>query len=301
MHTLANRVLYGLLDSSLRGLTRLPRRMAYWMGPRFGDLAYALLAERRGVTLQNLALAFGEEKTPQERKRIARAVFRNLGRHLVDFAHLRRLTAERFAQVCTIEGLDRVRELLSHGNGLLVLSAHFGSWELVPASALSLDIPLQVIVRPPDHPVLRRLAEVYRRCCGYRSIPKQQALAESVHALRRGAMVAVLMDQSSLRREAVEVEFFGIKAFTSVGPALIALRSRCPVVSAFLVREPQPGRHRLIISDEIPVIRTGHLRRDIEDNTRRFNRIIETYVRRYPDHWFWLHRRWKQRPEPSPS
>jgi KDO2-lipid IV(A) lauroyltransferase len=118
-----------------------------------------------------------------------------------------------------------------------------------------------------------------------------------LRALRRGELVALLMDQSSLRREAVEVEFFGTKTFTSMGPAVIALRSRCPVVSAFLVREGA-GRHRLIISDEIPVVRTGDLQHDIEENTRRFNQIIESYIRRYPDHWFWLHRRWKKRPAP---
>jgi KDO2-lipid IV(A) lauroyltransferase len=295
MQTIANEMLYGLLVGSLRGLSWLPLRAAYWIGARLGDVAYVLLAERRRVTLQNLALAFGVEKTSRERRLIARATFRNLGRHLVDFGRLRDITAETFAEVCTIEGLDRVQHLLSRGSGLLVLSAHFGSWELVPAAALSLDRPVQVIVRPPDHPALRRLAEVYRQRCGYRSIPKREALSESLRSLQRGELVALLMDQSSLRREAVEVEFFGIKTFTPMGPALIALRSRCPVVSAFIVRE-DGGRHRLIISDEIPVSRTGDLRRDIEENTRRFNCIIESYIRCYPDHWFWLHRRWKQRP-----
>jgi Kdo2-lipid IVA lauroyltransferase/acyltransferase len=103
------------------------------------------------------------------------------------------------------------------------------------------------------------------------------------------------MDQSSLRREAVEVEFFGVKTFTSRGPALIALRAGCPVIGAFLVRAG-PGKHRLVFTPEIPVQRTNDLRRDIEDNTRAFNLIIESYIRRYPDHWFWLHRRWKDRP-----
>ena len=105
------------------------------------------------------------------------------------------------------------------------------------------------------------------------------------------------MDQSSLRREAVEVEFFGVKTFTSKGPALMALRTRCPVISVFLVREA-PGRHRLLFSEEIPVKATGNLRRDIEETTRTFNQAIEAMIRRYPDHWFWLHQRWKQRPVP---
>ena len=295
MQTVVNSVLYGMFLSLLCMLRYLPCGFAYWLGARLGGVAYLLLAQRRRITLQNLALAFGSEKTPEEQRRMARTTFHNLGRHVVDFSRLRHLTAERFAQMCIVEGLDHVQALLARHAGLLILSAHFGSWELAPAVALCLDTPLQVIVRPPDNPALRRLAEVYRQDCGYRTIAKHQGLGASLRALRRGEIVAVLMDQSSLRREAVEVEFFGIKTFTPVGPALLALRTGCPVISAFLVPDI-PGRHRLILSREIPVQRSGNLRRDLEETTREFNRIIEAAIRRYPEHWFWLHRRWKERP-----
>lgn len=295
MQTIVHDIVYVLLVGTLRGLSSLPVRLAYWIGERLGDMAYAFLADRRRVTQQNLELAFGDEMMTQERCRIARSVFRHLGRHLVDFGRLRQVRVEDLPQFYTIEGLDRAKELIARGKGLLVISAHFGSWELVPTAALYVDTPMQVIVRPPDNLALRRLADVYRQQCGYQAIPRQQALPRSLRALRQGGIVAVLMDQSSLRRESVEVEFFGVKTFTSIGPALIALRSHCPVVSAFLVRE-ESGRQRLILSDEIPVSRSGELQCDIEENTRQFNRIIESYIRRYPDHWFWLHRRWKQRP-----
>jgi KDO2-lipid IV(A) lauroyltransferase len=295
MQTVVNSILYGMVASFLYALTCLPRRLAYWLGARLGDLAYVLLARRRRITQQNLALAFGSEKSPEEQRCMVRAIFHNLGWHLVDFSRLRQLTAAGFVQMCTVEGLDEVRALLARRAGLLVLSAHFGSWELAPAVALCLDTPLHVIVRPPDHPVVRRLVEAYRRRCGYHPIPKRQAFEASSQALRRGEMVAVLMDQSSLRREAVEVEFFGIKTYTPVGPALLALRTGCPVVSAFLVCE-KPGQHRLLFSREIPIHRSGNLQADLEENTRRSNRVIETSIRRYPEHWFWLHRRWKERP-----
>ena len=295
MQTLVNRVLYGICLSLLCGLRSLPDGVAYWLGARLGGVVYLLLPQRRRITLQNLALAFGSENTPAERQRMARSTFHNLGRHVVDFSRLHHLTVERFTQMCRIEGLDHVQALLARHAGLLILSAHFGSWELAPAVALCLDTPLQVIVRPPDHPTLRRLAEVYRQYGGYRTIAKQQGLGASLRALRRGEIVAVLMDQSSLRREAVEVEFFGIKTFTPVGPALLALRTGCPVISAFLVPET-PGRHRLIFSREISVQRTGNLQRDLEETTREFNRIIEAMIRHYPEHWLWLHRRWKERP-----
>jgi KDO2-lipid IV(A) lauroyltransferase len=292
---LAHTVLYGMVTGVLWGLALLPLRLAYWLGARCGDLTYVLLASRRRVTLENLALAFGEDKSTAAQQAIARATFRNLGKHLVDFSRLRHFTPEAFPRLCTVEGLDQALALLQRGRGLLIISAHFGSWELAPAIAAYLGMPVWVIVRPLDNAVLDQVVEDYRQRCGYRIIPKRQALAQSLQALRQGAAVAVLMDQSSLRREGMAVEFFGIKAYTSKGPALLALRAQCPVIGAFLVREA-PGRHRLVLTPEIPVQRTGNTSRDLEENTRAFNRVIEAYIRRYPDPWFWLHRRWKHRP-----
>ncbi len=294
MQTLANHLLYGLVMSMLRGLACLPLGVAYWLGARLGDVLYLVLARRRRIVFENLAMAFGTDKTAEERHQIARATFRNLGQHVVDFSHVRQLTVQRFTTMCYIEGLEHVETLLQRDMGLLILSAHFGSWELAPAVSLCLTTPLHVIVRPLDNPALQRLAEDYRRRCGYRTIPRRAALAACLKVLRRGEIVAVLMDQSSLRHESIQVEFFGTSAYTSRGPALLALRTGCPVVSGFLIRVGQ-GRHRLVFSQEIPVRRTGNLQQDIVDNTRTFTHVIESYVRRYPDHWFWLHRRWKQR------
>jgi KDO2-lipid IV(A) lauroyltransferase len=268
--------------------------MAYWLGARLGDLCYLVLPRRRHIVLDNLTIAFGAEKTAEERSQIARATFRNLGQHLVDFSHVRQLTLQRFTTMCHIEGLEHIETLLERGRGLLIISAHFGSWELSPAVALCLRTPLHVIVRPLDSPALQRLAESYRQGCGYHTIAKRAALAECLKVLRRGEIVAVLMDQSGLRHESIQVEFFGTNAYTSKGPALLALRTGCPVISGFLMRAGQ-GHHRLVFSQEIPVRRTEDLQQDIVENTRVFTHVIESYVRRYPDHWFWLHRRWKQR------
>ena len=294
MQRLAESVADGLLAALAAVLARLPRRPAYWLGARFGDVAYLCLARRRRVALDNLEIAFGGEKSASERRAIARAAFRNLGEHVIDFSRLRWLTPDTFQAVVAVEGLERVEQLLARRAGLLMLSAHFGSWELAAAVALCLEPRLHVIVRPLDNPALHRLVDAYRRHIGCDVIPKNRALSVSLKALRRGEIIALLMDQSSLRREGIPVPFFGAEAYTSIGPALMALRSGCPVIGAFLVRQGL-GRHRLVFSEEIPIRRTGNLRQDIADNTRCFNELIESYVRAYPDHWFWLHRRWKKR------
>lgn len=294
MQRLAESVVYGLLAAMAVVLARLPRRPAYWLGARFGDLAYLCLARRRRVTLDNLEIAFGGEKSTAEHRAIARATFRNLGEHLIDFSRMRWLTPETYPAVVTVEGLERVEQLLARQAGLIILSAHFGSWELAAAIALRLAPRLHVIARPLDNPALHRLVDAYRHYSGCSVIPKSRALSASLKALRRGEIVALLMDQSSLRHEGIPVPFFGAEAYTSTGPALMALRSGCPVIGAFLVRQGL-GKHRLVFSEEIPIQRNDNLKQDVEDNTRRFNQLIESYVRAYPDHWFWLHRRWKKR------
>ncbi len=294
LQTLANHVLYAFMVGILGALARLPKSVGYWIGARVGDVLYCGLAGRRRVTLENLALALGGEQGPQARRRIARATFRNLGQHLIDFSRLGHGAAQAFPSMCRVEGLDHVEALLQRRAGLLIISAHFGSWELSPAVAPQFPVPLHVVVRPLDNPALQRLTENYRRCGGYQTIPKREALAACLKVLRRGEIVALLIDQSSLRRESVQVEFFGASAYTSMGPALLALRAKCPVVSGFLICE-RPGQHRLVFSEEIPVLRTGNLQHDILATTQAFTRVVESYVRRYPEQWFWLHRRWKRR------
>ena len=258
-------------------------------------MAYLCLARRRRVTLDNLDIAFGGEKSAAARRAIARATFRNLGEHLIDFSRMRRLTPDTFSSVCTIEGLERVEQLLTRRAGLLMLSAHFGSWELASAIALRLAPRMHVIVRPLDNPALARLVDAYRRYSGYHAIPKNQALSASLKALRRGEIVGLLMDQSSLRHEGIPVPFFGDRCVhldRSGADGSYAPGARSSASSS--VRQGL-GKHRLVFSEEIPIQRSGNLRQDIADNTRRFNQLIESYVRAYPDHWFWLHRRWKKR------
>lgn len=295
MRRLANALIYGLARAVLWGLACLPMRLASWLGARLGDALYLALPSRRRVTLDNLALAFGQEKTAQERQHIARATFQSLGQHLMDFSHLGQMTATRFRQVCLVEGLEHLETLVQRGKGVLILSAHFGSWELSPAVALCVSTPFHIIVRPLDHPALQRLAALYRQRCGYHAIARRTALPDCIAALRRGEVVAALMDQSSLRRESVVVEFFGTNAYTARGPALLALRTGCAVISGFITRVG-PGQHRLTLSPEIAVQRSGNVPQDILENTRRFTQVIEAQVRRHPEQWFWLHRRWKQRP-----
>ena len=295
MRPLAESVAHGLLAAVFTVLARLPWRPAYWLGARVGDMAYLCLARRRRVTLDNLEIAFGSDKSAAERRAIARATFRNLGEHLIDFSRLRWLTPDTFQAVVTVEGLERVERLLARRAGLLMLSAHFGSWELAAAIALRLAPRLHVIVRPLDNPALDRLVDAYRRHVGCDVIPKNQALPASLKALRRGDIIALLMDQSSLRREGnpgAVLRRRGLHLHWSGadGPAFrVSGHRRLPGAAGS--RQAPAGIQRGN-TDSAQAAICGGTSRIIHGASTS---LIESYVRAHPDHWFWLHRRWKKR------
>jgi KDO2-lipid IV(A) lauroyltransferase len=152
-----------------------------------------------------------------------------------------------------------------------------------------------VVVRPLDNPALDRVAARLRIRSGAELIDKRRALPGVLSALRREWMAAILLDQNASRREGVFVPFFDVPASTSKGLALLAFKTGAPVVPVFIHREPD-GRHRVIVDPVVPLSRTGDRERDLVEATALFTRIIEAKVRRWPEQWFWVHRRWKTRP-----
>lgn len=182
------------------------------------------------------------------------------------------------------------------GRGILVLTAHYGNWELLAAAHGLVGLPLSFVVRPLDHPILDEMAARFRRRSGAELIVKRQAVREVLQALRRQRMVGILLDQNATRAEGVFVPFFGIAASTSKGLALIALRTGAPVVPVFLRREPG-GRHCMEVGPAIPAPADG----DADAYTAAFNQVIETAVRRAPEQWLWMHARWRTRPREAVS
>ncbi len=176
----------------------------------------------------------------------------------------------------------------------MVLTGHLGSWELLSDAAGILGYSINVIYRPLDFKPLDRFFGHLRSRSGARLFPKASAMRKVLRSLQNNELVGTLLDQNSVRRAGVFVDFFGKSACTNKGLALIVQKTRSPVVPIFLVRESD--KYRMIIGPEIPLVLTGDKSRDVEENTRRFNRVIESMIRRYPEQWFWVHRRWKTRP-----
>jgi KDO2-lipid IV(A) lauroyltransferase len=265
-------------------------RLSHFMGLFF----FHVDKKHRNIALSNLTRAFAAEKRPHEIKKIAEQVFKNLALVLFEIGWSLSLTKTDLLAYISISGVSRIREALKKGKGLLVFTAHAGNWELLPVLSALMDYKVSILFRPLDFPPLNQFFLDTRSRFGAKMIATKHSMRKILSNLKQGEIIGILMDQNVDWYEGVFVDFFGRRACTNKGLALIALKTETPVLPIFLVRE-KTG-FRVEIGEEIPLIKTGDKTKDIESNTQQYNDVIEAFVRRYPDQWFWVHQRWKTRP-----
>jgi len=274
----------------------LPRRLSRAFAIALAQAIYLLHVRLRHVGMRNLELAF-PEKTRAERARILRGEFTSLGRQLAEVCQFPRYTRENVEQVVVYDGLENYERAFARGKGVLFVTAHFGGWEL-SAFAHSLHGHwLHVVMRPMDNPYLDRLIQSYRTMHGNKTVAKDDFVRGLLAAMKAGETVGILMDTNMTPPQGVFVDFFGIPACTASGLARIALRTDAAVVPGFTIWDKTLGKYRLRFDPALELIRSGDLEADIVANTQQFTRVIEDFVRRYPEQWLWVHRRWKTRPE----
>lgn len=273
----------------------LPYRVAVWGGALLGRLFYVIDRRHRSVTLENLKAAFGKEKSERERKRIAVGAFENIGRSVVEFAWIQGRPPSELVDRTTFEGLEHYEAAMRAKKGAVILTAHFGNWEWMGTAISLLGKRMNVVARPLDNPDLNVMINAWRERYGNRVLNKRTSAAELLKLLRAGELVGILLDQNTAAGEAVFVDYFGHPAATHKGLAVLALRTGAALLPTFIIREG--GRHRVIIEKRLEIVRTGDLERDLREATALFTRTIESAVRRYPDHWLWVHRRWKTKPK----
>lgn len=277
----------------------LPRSLARAVGIAIGQAVYLLHVRLRRVGMRNLELAFPEKSIP-ERKRILRGEFTSLGRQLAEVCQFPKYTRENVDKVVVYDGLENFQQAYAQGKGVLFLTAHFGAWEL-SAFAHSLHGHwLHIVMRPMDNLYLDRLIQGYRTMHGNKTVGKDDFVRGLLGAMKCGETVGILMDTNMTPPQGVFVNFFGIPACTASGLARIALRTNAAVVPGFTIWDKDLRKYRLRFDPALELIRTGDLDADIVANTQQFTKVIEDYVRRYPEQWLWVHRRWKTRPEGQP-
>ncbi|MEJ2366239.1 MAG: lysophospholipid acyltransferase family protein [Deltaproteobacteria bacterium] len=276
----------------------VPLRLSWRLAEFLGQVWFQVDRRHRQIALRNLKIAWGDELSENERRTIAGKNFMHLARVVLELPYLHKLTLDDLQGFVSFHGTEYFKSGLQKGKGVLLLASHFGNWELM-ALAFSLRYcPINIVVRPLDNPFLNKLVIKLRTKGGNQLIPKRGSVRKILRLLAAGEAVALLLDQNPAWYEGVFVPFFNEIACTNKALSTIALRTGASVVPVFNVRQAD-GSYRVFFEPEVVLDRSGDTTRDVEENTAKFNRIIETYVRRYPEQWFWVHQRWKTRPYQS--
>jgi KDO2-lipid IV(A) lauroyltransferase len=293
----AQRAEYGVLRAVAALLSALPLGVALRLGALVGTLVYLLSWPHRRIGMRNLAIAF-PERSLAERRCILRHSLQNLGRTAVEFVRLPLLSDEQLREMVRFEDEAWWAEAITRDRptGALILSGHFGNWELLVYAHGRRGHPVSMVHRGIANPLIDRWLNEVRARAGTRLVRKARAAVGVLRAMKRGDLLVLPFDQNSTRGLAVFVPFFGLAASTNSGIARIALRSGAPVVPAFIVRQGTTGKHVVHVLPIMEAEHSGDFERDVLYNTERFSQVFEDMVRRYPEQWLWVHRRWKTRP-----
>jgi KDO2-lipid IV(A) lauroyltransferase len=289
-----------LAFSLFRGFLHLiPFGLVQRTGRCLGRAGYYLLRSRRGITLDNLRHAFPGTGEP-ELNRIALGAFENFGIAMSEFLCFSRLAPDDLRRLMNFEANSSHFGRLAGRKGLLFLSGHFGNWELTGAGSSCLGgVEYLVIVKRQSNTMVDRVVEGLRCRFGNRVVPMEKAVRETMKRLAEGGAVALAPDQSA-SKESEFVSFFGREVATFRGPAAFALRAGVPMMMGFTVRRDD-YTYDFILEEVKSDDLDGATEANILELTRRHVRLLEDHIRRHPDHWLWMHRRWKHVTVPDAS
>ncbi len=286
---------FALVWLILRVLAVLPRPVARALAIAMFQAVRLFHGRLRRSGMRNLELAFPEIE-PAQRRRILRGVFTSLGRQLAEVCRFPSYTRENVSRVVIYDGFENFSAAHQRGKGVLFLTGHLGGWELASFTHSLHGHPLHIVMRPLDNPYVDKLVAAYRCMHGNVTIGKDNFVRGLLAAMKAGEVVGILMDTNMTPPQGLFVDFFGIPACTASGLARIALRTDAAVVPTFTIWDARRKKYRLRFDPALELIRTGNEEKDIAANTAQFTRVIEDYVRQYPEQWLWVHRRWKTRP-----
>lgn len=299
MSTLAHSAEFFVLRALFAGVEHLSWDTACKLGERIGAFGYSPLRIRRRVVERQIAAAF-PELDAKEVARIARGSYEHLGRSTVETTLLARSGARGILDiVADVQGWEHIARAQELGRGLIVMSGHHGNWELAGGYIAARGMPIDVIVRRMANPFFDVHLDQTRGLLGMRTIPDAEAVKRAPRALREGRAVGFVADQGVLGLASTFVSFFGRPAKTARGAGVFALRFDAPAIFIVALRRPD-GRYRIVI-EPVTAPTTGDRERDVDAIIIRFTRILEEWVRRAPEQYFWHHRRWKRQPPGTPA
>ena len=291
---------YWLVVAVARALGWMPRGLARWIAGGIAWTVYALFGRLRRVGERNLQLAL-PELSSKARNDVLRGVYRHLGWQLVEFCRMPRYTAQNIQGWIRTEGLDHYLAAQAKGKGVLILTGHLGAWELSSFYHSLMGYPMGMVIRRLDNRMLDDFVNDIRCLHGNYVLHKDDFARGLMMAMRNGEAVGILMDTNMTPPQGVFARFFGIEACTASGLAHVALKTGAAVLPGFLVWEAAEKKYVLHFGPELHFAQTGQPKEDVLAATQQCNDVLESWIRRYPDQWLWIHRRWKTRPPGDPG
>lgn len=297
--TLAHRAQFALLRGVVAWLSRFPLDAARRIGERIGMLGYFPLGIRRRVVVRQVAAAFPELDERQVRA-LARRAYAHLGRVAIETALVARLGRDGVLSLFEEQEDDfaLVQRRMAEGRGVIAFTGHVGSWELAGAYLAARGIPIDAVARRMNNTLFDAYLNQARTDVGMTVVYDDEAVRRIPRAMKQGRLVGLVADQGVMGLASTFVPFFGRPAKTPRGPAVFALRYKVPILFISALLQPS-GRYRLFV-EEIPAVDTGDRDADVDATVARFTASLERMVRRYPEQYFWHHRRWKRQPPDTP-
>lgn len=283
-------IAYVPLYLSIKFINLVPKKAAVVLGKTAGSLLFLFSNKYRNIAKKNLSFALHLKE--KEAKEMALSVFKNLG---ITFAEIARLKGEKdrvLEKDMVIEGMQNFLEAQERGKGVFLMSAHLGNWEMLAALHRRYTGPMTVIYKRTKNPYIDKYIRSIREQNGVTPISRRNSSRKIIATLRRGETVGILPDLHARNRQSVMADFFGRPAATNYGMALLAMKTGAPVVPAFVVRSAD-GTYKCIYEKPIYLQQAGTREKDVELAISACNSIIENYIRKYPEQWYWVNDRWK--------
>ena len=291
---------YAVARAILTGLSAMPIDWAMKAGQELGGIAYMAAGHLRRTGDRNLKLAF-PEKTEEERRQLLKGTFAGLGRQLGLFSKFATDSREALLNITRWEGLEHLESARATKQPIILFTGHVGAWELSSFGLSLKDLPFSFLVRRLDNPKVEEVVDRIRMRFGNQSVDKRGAARPMLNILRSGGTLGLLVDLNTLDEEAIFVDFFGVPASTTFMLAKLALRTNAIVLPMFVPWDENNRKYLVEILPPVPLERSGDEEEDIRKLTANLTKVVENYIRRYPDQWLWIHKRWKTRPQGEPD
>ncbi len=272
-----------------------PLEISMKIGKSAGKFFGAMLPKLKKTGRRNLEIAL-PKTSENEKEKILNGTFESLGRQLGFVSHFNDFTAERVREIVEVVGKEHFDRAFEKGNGVLFFTGHFGSWEIFNLLPPAFGQTMNILVRRIDNPLVENFVDNFRTRLGCKTLDKSQSARQMFRVLRKGELLGILADLNVQEKEGVFVDFFGVPASTTTGIAKLALATNAAVLPAFAVWDEAKKKYVVYLEPPVEYQKTEDADADVKNLTQNITNVVERYVKKYPEQWLWIHKRWNTRP-----